>query len=1195
MGAAQLVALGGLAVGTAFGMPQIGFIAGSLLGATLFGPKGQNVEGPRLGDLTVTSAAYGAPRTIGFGTVRQSGNVIWSSGVIEKKKKTKVSGGKGEMASGPSSKQTTYSYFASFAQAFGDGPADDVLRIWADSKLIYDKTGTTLNNKKSGLNFRFYPGTETQLPDPTIMSYEGESLTPAFRGTVYIVFDNLPLADFGNRLPNITAEISYSMSYAKSAVAATQLTGNTLSFQNNMLAVDFERGFGYVYHTSGSLTNPVNQSIRKFNLQTMQEMYQINALNALAQTTGDGDDEVFSSNVVMVVLPNGDLMTVFSDLTGGNSKPLVRLDGNTLTEVGRFGVGSAGLNNTSARFETVTNMAVISLFGVLGREDFLLTGSLFNSVGLLNVTGLVPSHVWNSDAYADLTISDSRVQNVCGGKIGEGVGEGYFLTSDDTGGGAVSTDIHIYKVSVTSGAKMSLVAAVEIVTGVDAELLLTLSPDDLFSGETQHTNVRGLVYDETDDTIMFHAKAHNLNESRWFKYNPRTGAQVWRTEPVAASPVLGKYSANSRIQDGTFGYIQSVSGDDVAVLIDTQTGELLDNGSTPGYSEDIGQGLGYYDSRTETFVGIGSSKPIIRFYFRRGTANAVSVGDIIKSISGRVGLALADLDTTDIDAITTPGYVIGRQTSARAAIQPLIQTYFFDGFENDDQLVFVERGGESVRTITQDDFASVGDRGEVLKITRMQEVELPLRVSLLYMDKDTDYEQNTHTAKRIQEPSPAMKSDQELSIEYPGALSSTFAKQQVEKALYTTWAERNSYEINTPWTHSDLTPGDVITLRLTDGTQLRCRISQADMGADMAINLTCVGEDPGQYVSSVLADSGQGFNNQTVRASVFVFAKILDVPLLRDADEVPGRTSNPLYSLMGASQDGAFLAGTIFKSDDGVEFNDVQSHVSEMNWGTTINALPNPTEEELWSIDQVNTLTVRMTAGASDLESVTQLQMLNGSNAAALLKHNGEIEVIQYQDVTENADGSFTLSNIMRGRRGTDTMVNGHVSGETFVMLIAGDIEKISLTLGERNAVRYYKSVGSGQLFENAELKTLTSSHRALMPYAVSQIIAEPGTSDSIDFSWVRRTRVGGQLQDGFGKVPLNEDTEEYEIDIFDGPGGSIVRTVTGLSSPSYNYSSANQTTDGFTPPISSVTIKVYQVSAQVGRGFSREVTLNVE
>jgi hypothetical protein len=114
------------------------------------------------------------------------------------------------------------------------------------------------------------------------------------------------------------------------------------------------------------------------------------------------------------------------------------------------------------------------------------------------------------------------------------------------------------------------------------------------------------------------------------------------------------------------------------------------------------------------------------------------------------------------------------------------------------------------------------------------------------------------------------------------------------------------------------------------------------------------------------------------------------------------------------------------------------------------------------------------------------------------------------------------------------------------------------------------------------------------MPYHPAQPKMVDGASSSTDFTWERRTRVGGEVFDDVALVPLSEDTEEYELEIFDGPGGSIVRTVTGLTTPAYNYSSANQTTDGFTPPIQTATIKLYQISAQVGRGFSEEVTISV-
>jgi hypothetical protein len=73
---AILVAAGGAALGTAIGVgPAAGWLAGTTLGNLLCPSQGpeSRLEGPRLGDLTVTSSAYGAPtrtcarrRTVSF-------------------------------------------------------------------------------------------------------------------------------------------------------------------------------------------------------------------------------------------------------------------------------------------------------------------------------------------------------------------------------------------------------------------------------------------------------------------------------------------------------------------------------------------------------------------------------------------------------------------------------------------------------------------------------------------------------------------------------------------------------------------------------------------------------------------------------------------------------------------------------------------------------------------------------------------------------------------------------------------------------------------------------------------------------------------------------------------------------------------------------------------------------------------------
>ena len=56
------------------------------------------------------------------------------------------------------------------------------------------------------LNFELYLGTEDQLPDPTIESYEGvgTATCPAYRGLAYIVFHDFQLEKYGNRIPNFT-------------------------------------------------------------------------------------------------------------------------------------------------------------------------------------------------------------------------------------------------------------------------------------------------------------------------------------------------------------------------------------------------------------------------------------------------------------------------------------------------------------------------------------------------------------------------------------------------------------------------------------------------------------------------------------------------------------------------------------------------------------------------------------------------------------------------------------------------------------------------------------------------------------------------------------------------------------------------------------------------------------------------------
>ncbi|MEP1143866.1 MAG: glycoside hydrolase TIM-barrel-like domain-containing protein [Henriciella sp.] len=117
------------------------------------------------------------------------GQVIWASRF--KEKSSEQSSGKG----GP--KYVNYTYSVSVAIALCQGPITRLDRVWANGEQV----------ALSNYNWRLYRGDETQLPDPLIEAIEGSDETPAFRGTAYIVFEDLPLDAFGNRLPQFSFEV----------------------------------------------------------------------------------------------------------------------------------------------------------------------------------------------------------------------------------------------------------------------------------------------------------------------------------------------------------------------------------------------------------------------------------------------------------------------------------------------------------------------------------------------------------------------------------------------------------------------------------------------------------------------------------------------------------------------------------------------------------------------------------------------------------------------------------------------------------------------------------------------------------------------------------------------------------------------------------------------------------------------------
>jgi putative tail protein len=179
-------------VGTALGGPvggAIGALIGQSIDQQLLGPK---TQGPRLGDLKVQSSSYGTQVPRIYGSMRVAGTVIWATDLVES---TQTSGAKGQP-------DQIYSYSVSLAVALSSRAVKRIGRIWADGKLLRGAAG----DFKVATKFRFYEGDDDQEIDALIGSAEGIENTPAYRGLALAVFEDLELADYGNRIPFMTFE-----------------------------------------------------------------------------------------------------------------------------------------------------------------------------------------------------------------------------------------------------------------------------------------------------------------------------------------------------------------------------------------------------------------------------------------------------------------------------------------------------------------------------------------------------------------------------------------------------------------------------------------------------------------------------------------------------------------------------------------------------------------------------------------------------------------------------------------------------------------------------------------------------------------------------------------------------------------------------------------------------------------------------
>ena len=533
----------------------------------------------------------------------------------------------------------------------------------------------------------------------------------------------------------------------------------------------------------------------------------------------------------------------------------------------------------------------------------------------------------------------------------------------------------------------------------------------------------------------------------------------------------------------------------------------------------------------------------------------------------RAGYDASQFDVTALDsAKLVRALANGSVSTARTLLEMLVNTYQFEAVLSGDKIVFHPRGGAPVATLPWDSLGVEADStnaADPLPLTIANELEIPAQMALTYNNVDGDYQTDTQYSDRL-----LTGMESTSAVQVPMGFTASEAKAIADTSLMDKAVSALSTTVNVGIEYAKLEPTDVILLTGEDTSQYRMRIiKRTDAGG--VTTLQCVGDDASVLTQAGVTDTAAS-GQTTVAALATTTLALMDLPALRDADDLPG-----LYVAVTGSATN-WTSAAVYDSLDDITYTTQSLITSQAPLGTCSTALGNWAGGNVF--DETNTVTVDV--GLQQLASVTYSDILANTATNAALVGN---ELIQYRVATLVSAGVYTLSGLLRGRRGTEDAMTGHVAAERFVALGISGVRFLPLQSGDLARLRYYKGVSASQALSAVTAQSITPVGNTLKPFAPVHPRANRDAADTV-ISWTRQTRLSTRIVGALPpSIPLGETAESYEVEIWDSGYTTLKRTLAS-STQTVTYTNAQQVTDFGSAQVT-LYVKIYQLSATVGRG----------
>lgn len=1179
--------------------------AGAIMGKFALGFAGQMIDqrlfssshhfsshgGGRLRDLSIQSATHGIMLPVIFGTVRLAGNLIWAQSIQESAHTSSYNmGGKG---SSVWHTHTAYSYSASFAVSICEGEINEVQRIWADNKLL----------DLSRYKLRIYTGSEHQLPDPLIEGVQGVGKTPAYRGQAYVVFENFPLGEFGNSLPNLTFEVKRSIK-DKHIEQVEELIESVVIIP----------GSGeFVYDTVSQHKIEGNSAKGKWcqrgKAQTINQHNLSNKANALV-----------ALDQMQETLPQlkwtAPVVTWFATgLDAGNCQilPGVEYKSEAVTQPSTWKVANftrsrahqiTKINDRPVYGGTINDDSLLRYLAELRRRNFkiMLYPMFFMEVahkpwrGRLTGTPASIKNFFNSSQgynefilhYAQLA-KDKAEAFVIGSEL-----IGLTKIRDEHNRfPAVDELIKLAKqVRAIMGAKVIITYAADWseyhhteggwynldplwaspdidVIGIDAYFPLTEASrsiyeyNDIVAGWKSGEGYDFYYHDSQNKSgraplaapyawkniAWWWENAHINPDGNTTPWQPRS-KKIWFTEYGFPSVDCCSNQPNvfydPTSQESRFPYLSQGRPDFRAqrvAILGTEKCWLNSDMIERKF-------LWTWDARPYPFWPDlekvwADGQAWLYGHWVQGKFGLSSLSAVVSELCSRAGLQFAWQDCSKLHEILE-GMIIDNQTSVRSIIEILQQANFFDVVEKNEVVEFLPRAHRKAIAIAEQDLLPDASNGNGINYVRTQEAELPRKVDINFINTGRNYRMGNQHATREHH-----HNDHSITLNLPICMTEPSAQNIADITLYNLWMERTHYRFVLPASYAYLAPGDL--LKFDKNPSHVIRVNEVIFGNNFAVKIEGVAENPEIY------SAANGFINigqmEMLEPLAETYIEILDLPALPGEDAL---YQGHIYVAVAASN-GNWEGATIFVSPDETAGYEKMAYISrQATMGTILSALPG-------DVKACDEFTINLVAGKLDTA---------GENLAVI----GD-EVIGFTRAQLTMPSQYQISGISRGRYGTPQ--HDHIAGERFI-LISSELYRYQITNERIGHQCYIKAVTNGGNLSNSKALAFTYQANSLKPYSPANLKYSLQNDGALQFSWQRRSRIHTAGTD----IPLGEEREEYCCEFLTSDGKVAFSTVvyTPLLVIPNTHLGAEK----------SFVFRVTQVSAVVGRGFFAELKVRL-